>query len=72
MSLAKFFATCTGTSSGLRAMASVAHHADRLPIPIESGLTSAPRLPHAEQMKRGSKSDNRVSPGHGSPLMVTK
>jgi hypothetical protein len=36
----------------------------------KSGGTSAPRLPQAEQVKRGSISDNRTSSRHRSPLIA--
>src|ERR1700758_3136465 len=39
---------------------------------LKSGLTSAPRLPQAVQVKCGSMSDNRASSGQLSPLMVTE
>jgi len=37
----------------------------------KSGRTSAPRLPHAEQMNLGSRSDSRTSSAHRSPLIAT-
>jgi hypothetical protein len=36
----------------------------------KSGLTSAPRLPHAEQTNRASISDSRTSSGHWSALIA--
>jgi hypothetical protein len=35
---------------------------------LNSGLTSAPRLPQALQMNRGSRLDSLSSPGHRSAL----
>ena len=36
----------------------------------KSGLTSAPRAPHAEQMNLGSRSDSRTSSDHRSRLIL--
>jgi hypothetical protein len=38
-----------------------------IPSSLKSGPTSAPCLPHAPQMKRGSRSGSRMSSGHASP-----
>jgi hypothetical protein len=35
----------------------------------KSGRTSAPRVPHAVQIKRGSRSDSRTSSAQASPLI---
>ena len=35
----------------------------------KSGLTSAPRAPHAWEVNLGSRSDRRTSSGHRSPLI---
>jgi hypothetical protein len=39
---------------------------------LKSGRTSAPRLPHDEQVKRGLMSDRRTSSRHASPLIATE
>jgi hypothetical protein len=43
----------------------IPHHRRRNP-----GRTSAPRLPQAWRIKRGSRSDKRKSSGHVSPLIA--
>jgi hypothetical protein len=60
-------------SRSLSARSGLEHH--RYPIiavavlfQLKSGRTSAPRLPHALQMKRGSMSDSRMSSGQGAPM----
>ena len=48
------------------------HYGSQTPVPIESGLTSAPRFPQTLQVKRSSISDSLTASGEASPLIATE
>ena len=56
-----------GVSVG-RPLPAIPHHAYLLPVPVKSGLTSAPRLPQTLQVKGSSMPDSLRSSGHSSAL----